>query len=172
MEATVSQAPRAREHGLLVHELPDEVLVYDLDRHRAHSLNSTAALVWRHCDGRTTPAQMAALLQRELSLPADEEAVWLVLRRLGRARLLQERVPPAAGATRRSRREVLRKLGIVGGAMLVTSILAPTAAQAQSGIRTNVCASMTPPCPGTACDVAGTHCVNSGSVGNPHCACL
>src|SRR2546423_15689116 len=43
-------APRARDARLVIQELPDELLVYDLERHRAHSLNRTAALVWRHCD--------------------------------------------------------------------------------------------------------------------------
>ena len=40
--------PRARTEGLVVTELPDELLVYDLERHRAHCLNPTAALVFKH----------------------------------------------------------------------------------------------------------------------------
>src|SRR5437763_9240292 len=108
LENMNSHAPRAREEGLLVQELPDETLVYDLNRHRAHSLNRTATLIWRHCDGRTTAAEMAALLQRELNLPADEEVVWMALRRLGRAHLLQERITPPADALRYSRRELVR----------------------------------------------------------------
>ena len=51
--------PRMREQGLVVDDLPDEVLVYDLDRHQAHCLNRTAALVWRHCDGQTTVKEIA-----------------------------------------------------------------------------------------------------------------
>ncbi|MBV9278705.1 MAG: hypothetical protein JOZ41_01360, partial [Chloroflexi bacterium] len=44
-------APRARKNGLIVRELEDEVLVYDLERHRAHCLNRAAGLVWKHADG-------------------------------------------------------------------------------------------------------------------------
>jgi hypothetical protein len=32
--------PLARKEGLVIQELPDEVLVYDLDRDRAHCLNA------------------------------------------------------------------------------------------------------------------------------------
>src|ERR671934_1982561 len=77
--------PGAREEGLVIQELPpEETLVYDLTRHRAHCLNQTAALVWRHCDGRTTLAEIAARLQAELGIAADEELVWLALDRLAK----------------------------------------------------------------------------------------
>ncbi len=39
------EAPRARTSGLVVKVLGDEVLVYDLARHRAHRLNHAAAAV-------------------------------------------------------------------------------------------------------------------------------
>jgi hypothetical protein len=135
--------PRAREDRLVVQELPEEMLVYDLDRHKAHCLNRTAALVWRHCDGQTTVAELATLLRKELKVPVDEAVVWLALERLGRAHLLQERVKPAPGAARLSRREVMQKLALVGGLSLlvpvVSSIVAPTAAQAASCVASNGC---------------------------------
>jgi hypothetical protein len=178
MEITGRQLAQAREEELLVHELPDETLVYDLSRHEAHSLNRTAALIWRHCDGKTTPAEMAALVQQELNLPADEDLVWIALRRLAKARLLRQRVTPPADAARLSRREVMRKLGMAGGLALVTSIVAPTAAQALScpgsgTLRSDDCVHNfnANNCPNVRCDNGGC-CVNSGSVGNPHCACL
>src|SRR6266849_515680 len=115
METADSRMPHAREAGLLTQELPDELLVYDLERHRAHSLNRTAALVWRHCDGKTSVAEIAGLLNRELSLPADEQVVWMALARLQRARLLQERVTVPGEGTSYSRRVVMRKLGLAGG---------------------------------------------------------
>ena len=43
--------PLARKEGLVIQELPVEVLVYDLDRDKAHCLNETAAMVWRKCNG-------------------------------------------------------------------------------------------------------------------------
>ena len=54
--------PIARKQGLVIQDLPDEVLVYDLDRDRAHCLNTTAAFVWQHCDGKSTVGEIAAKL--------------------------------------------------------------------------------------------------------------
>ena len=48
------QNPMARQNGLVVQEMPDEVLVYDLDTNKAHCLNQSAALVWKSCDGNNS----------------------------------------------------------------------------------------------------------------------
>ena len=132
--------PQVRKDGLVVKELPDEMLVYDLERHRAHCLNPTAALVWKHCDGRTSAKEIATLLQKELKAPPgkpgkiDEKLVWLALDRLGKAHLLEERLSPPPEGARFAHRELVRKLGLVGGLTvllpLVTSIVAPTPAEA------------------------------------------
>ena|SRR5438309_2950745 len=138
MEAIDRQAPLARNEGLVVQELPDEVLVYDLDRHRAHSLNRIAAMVWRHCDGKTSVAEMATLMNQDLGLPPDEELVWLALERLGRARLLRGRLTPPAKAPSPSRRALMRSLALAGGLSLVTSIIAPEAHAAGSACTKSV----------------------------------
>jgi hypothetical protein len=123
--------PQARNDSLLVHDLANETLVYDLKRHRAHSLNRSAALVWRHCDGRTTTAEMAALLERELNLPADEELVLFALKRLQRARLLGEPAVPFTDTANPSRRALVRRLGLAGSLVvlvpLIESLSAPPA---------------------------------------------
>lgn len=159
METTQEPMPQARDEGLVIQELDDEVLVYDLDRHRSHCLNRTAALVWRHCDGKTSIAKMSALLQRELSAPAGEEAVWLALDRLGRAHLLRERLPLPMNAARTSRRALVRKLALVGGLALISSIGVPTPAQAgatcvttcSNGKTGKCCCSNRKICDGTSC---------------------
>src|SRR5919204_202395 len=69
--------PHARTDQLVVSDVDDEVLVYDLARHRAHCLNRTTALVWRHCDGQTPVATLAARLQGELGAPIEAEVVWV-----------------------------------------------------------------------------------------------
>lgn len=130
MGKTEQFVPQARNEGLLVQELPDEVLVYDLDRHKAHCLNRTAAFIWKQCDGQTTVTEVARRLAKELGTPVAEEVVWLGLDQLGKARLLPERVAP--GGNRVSRRDVIRKIGVAAavGLPLITSIVAPTASQA------------------------------------------
>lgn len=120
----------ARRDDLVVQELQDEVLIYDLKRHKAVCLNKTAALVWNHCDGQTTVTKMAGLLQQEAGSPVHEDVVWYALDKLGRADLLEERLMPPDGVSL-SRRRMVRKLGL--GAMLaipaVISLVAPTVAQ-------------------------------------------
>lgn len=54
--------PQARTDDLVINELSDEVLVYDLQRDKAHCLNAAAASVWKQCDGRTTVAEIARRL--------------------------------------------------------------------------------------------------------------
>ena len=124
---------RARREDLVVQEMPDEVLVYDLKSYRAHCLNETAAFVWNHCDGKTSAPELAALMEKHWSKPVDEGVVWLALKQLSRAELLEERVVPNGDAMRASRRAVLRKLGAVAAMTpLVISIVAPTASAGAS----------------------------------------
>ena len=156
--------PRARQDELVVEELQDETLVYDLKSHNASCLNRTAALVWRRCDGRATVADVAALLQKELEIPADESVVWMALDRLGRAHLLSEPVALPADRTQYSRREVLRTLRRVAGISLllpmIDSIVAPLAAAQVSCVTLAQCQSF----PKTACGglpicgTSGTQC--------------
>jgi hypothetical protein len=127
MEAMDPKVPLARQEGLVVHELQDEVLVYDRQRHRAHSLNQVAALVWRHCDGKTSIRELSGLLHREMGLPCDEELVYLALDRLGRARLLEGRPSLPSGLPSSARRAVLRSAAMAGALAVVSSIVAPKA---------------------------------------------
>lgn len=153
--------PRMREHGLIIDELPDEVLVYDLDRHEAHCLNRTAALVWRRCDGKTRSGEIARRLQSELNQPFNEDLVWLALRQLNQIHLLAEPVdlpPKLAGI---SRRNVMRTLGIAAmvAAPLVTSVVAPTATEAATCAGNNQPCTSKACCSGFTCDPATKRCV-------------
>lgn len=125
--------PHARKEGLVVKELSGEVLVYDRERNKAHCLNSTAALVWEYCDGKTPVAQIARAIEGEINAPVDEDVIWLGIEQLSKTHLLRERAKqlpaPQAGV---SRREVMKRIGLAAAVALpvVTSIIAPTAAQA------------------------------------------
>lgn len=129
-----AHVPLARKEGLIVQELPDELLIYDLNRHDAYCLNRSAALVWKHCDGRKNVRQIARLLGAELPARVAEDLVWLTLDRLFKARLVVGRSVPSDRRTRVSRREVAQKLGMASLLALpvITSIVAPAAAQARS----------------------------------------
>jgi hypothetical protein len=125
--------PQARQHALTVRELADETLVYDQERHKAHCLNATAALVWRHCDGRTSPADLARIVAAELAIPSGEEVVALALEHLARRHLL-EQPPEHPGESRISRRETLKKLAIAAASLpIILTITTKAAAQSLSG---------------------------------------
>jgi Coenzyme PQQ synthesis protein D (PqqD) len=83
--------PRARTSQLITKEVAGEMLVYDRNSDKAHCLNPTAALIWSHCDGQTTVAEMAKLLAGELKTPVADEVVWFALDQLEKISLLQER---------------------------------------------------------------------------------
>jgi hypothetical protein len=123
--------PRVRKQGLVVTELPNELLVYDLERHKAHCLNPTAALVFKQCDGRKSVEQVARTLGKELDVAADERLVWLSLDRLARANLLEARPTPPLAAERYSRRELVRRVGLAAATLpVVATVLAPSPAEA------------------------------------------
>ena len=126
--------PVARTEGLHVEKLTDEVMVYDVARHKAHCLSPAAASVWRHCDGQKTAADLSLQLRKE-GIEADEEMVWMILDRLGKLELLQERMALPQGAIVSSRRELMKKVAVAGGMLflLTATIAAPTAARARSG---------------------------------------
>ena len=123
--------PRARRLGLIIRRVSGETLVYDEARHKAHCLNDAATLVWESCDGRSSAADAARRLQEHVDAAMDESAVRLAVQQLERAHLLEVGTAPRERGARLPRREVARKLGVAAlGLPLVSSILAPTAAQA------------------------------------------
>lgn len=140
------QTPKARTEGLVVKQLVDEVLVYDLRTHKAHCLNPASALVWNLCDGRRTISEIAALLSTEEEGLFTQEVVWLALNQLERFSLLEEKIEQPSSSILLSRRELAKRMGLVSVAALpfILSILAPEAAAAAtcfplgSGCNTNV----------------------------------
>lgn len=127
---------QARQDHLIVQEMGDETIIYDEQRDHIHRLNRTAALVWRHCDGQRTVADLVSVLRNELASTVDEEMVWLALDRLDKEHLLQEPLVRPASVMQITRRQMLRKAALVGGATLllpvVQSMVAPTPAMAMS----------------------------------------
>ena len=127
-----TQLPRVRTERLIVEDVLDEILVYDLDQNKAHSLNSTAAVVWRLCKRQATRAEAVEFLSQRLGPERGEAALDYGLVELEKALLLRDAV--ALGGAM-SRRAVMRKIGLTAavGLPIVTSLVAPAAVQSQSG---------------------------------------
>ena len=157
-EKAPNAKPIARKQGLVIQELPDEVLVYDLDRDRAHCLNQTAAFVWQRCNGRNTTAQIARTLGQQFDCTVDEKVVWLALDQLGRNHLL-DRQPILPAQMGMNRRAMVRALGLaaVVAVPVVTSIVAPTPAQAATCVgQGGTCSTPAECCPGLTQCTGGT----------------
>jgi hypothetical protein len=142
--------PQAKTVDLVVEALRDETLVYDLKRHKAHCLNRAAALVWAFCDGRTTVAATAAILEAQLPASATGDAlVRMGLEQLARAHLLVGGTVSRAPRPRYSRRAVLRALGVTGAAALlpplVETVVSPVSAEAASCLTPAQCRALIPP---------------------------
>lgn len=120
----------SRRQSLLIREIGPETLVYDLESFRATCLNREAAAVFAACDGKRPLPEIRARVSKRLGSEVDEAFVELAIDLLAREGLVE----PVAAPLFRERREMLRRMvaTLAVAFPVVTSILAPTAAEAQS----------------------------------------
>ncbi len=120
--------PVARQNGLVVQEMPDEVLVYDLDTNKAHCLNNSAALVWRACDGTNSVADIVRQFESNGAGKVTEDFVWLAIDQLNENNLLEGTVAPRFSG--QSRRQVLKTIGLASMVAIpvIASLVAPQSA--------------------------------------------
>lgn len=131
---SISFTPRARRDNLRVQLVADEVLVFDSQRDEAHVLNRPAAFVWQNADGTRTLAEIAQAMTVEFGTPADVQTVRYALEQLDKKHLLDGETRSPFTTPPLSRRQFLGRAA-AGAALLavVTSIVAPSPAHAQSG---------------------------------------
>lgn len=128
----MKKLPLPRSGELVFQEMDGEVLLYDVNIHKSYCLNETAALVWKNCDGKTPVAEFA----KKNGLP--EEMVLLALEQFDKENLLAEKFESPLPNDRVSRRRVLTAMGAMAVALpVVASLVAPTAAMAQSACTPN-----------------------------------
>jgi hypothetical protein len=150
--------PKARTEKLVVQDFNDELLVYDKQRHQAHCLNHTAALIWKQCNGRNSVAAISRHLEKQLGAEneIDERVIWYALRQFERDHLLQQKLDvPTTG--RMGRRQLIRVLGLTAivALPLVTSMASPDAGQATSCLGPGASCSSSIQCCNAVCN-AGT----------------
>ena len=118
------QKPLARTDGLLHTRLKDELVIYDMHRNKAHSLNCVATLVWENCDGQTSVQQLCEILTRELPERVDGQVVWLTLRELEKKHLLAERVGlPSDVISRREAAKRFGKIAVILFPLIVSTVV-------------------------------------------------
>jgi hypothetical protein len=139
--STEGAFPKARQDELIVERLADETLVYDRERDHVHCLGAVAGAVFDVCDGRRSVDDIQVLASERTGEPVDAGVVAEALRQLRARDLLLPgpalagpdlelvRVGPGEGL---SRRQMMAAGGALATLPLITTILAPTPASAQS----------------------------------------
>lgn len=129
------QNPKSRTKDLVMQELKDEVLLYDLKLNKAFCLNLPSAQIWQLCNGNYSVSDIRNELSQKLKKEITEDYVWLALDQLNSNNLLSNGSEIISDSNGLTRRAAIRKVGLATLMTLpiISSIVAPTAAHAQSG---------------------------------------
>ena len=114
----------ARKTGIVIQEVPDEVLVYDLDTNKAHCLNQTAAMIWKSCDGSRSITDIAKHVESLAGGNISDDFVWLAIDQLNENNLLEHEIASKFSGV--SRRDVIKRIGL--STMIAVPIIASLAA--------------------------------------------
>ncbi len=127
--------PHARRDGLRDERIGNDTVVHDSAHNRTHHLDPVAALLWRHCNGRTSITALARRLQSELGIAAGEERIWQELEHLEAAGLLREPLCRPDDEPAISRRELVGLLGRTSVLLLVAPAYFPSRSHAEPTVR-------------------------------------
>lgn len=123
-----STPPKGRKSSLVVQELNNEIMIYDMTENKALCLNETSAIVWQACDGNNTISEITRILTEKLGKSANEDLVWLAIEQLKKENLIENSNELKSPFLGMSRRDVIKKVGL--GTLIalpvVASIIAPT----------------------------------------------
>lgn len=127
-----SFCPKARNHELLIRDVDDEALVYDLITDKASCLDNLTTSVWKACDGKTDIESILDKLKGRDHKDSNIHLVWVAIDQLEQAGLLEEFNSPEWNKSRTSRREMFRMLGkgVIGALPVISTIsIQPALAQ-------------------------------------------
>lgn len=132
----INTLPAARNNDLVVQELGKELLIYDLQTHKAYQLNETSMIVFNACASQTSFDEL------KQKYKFTDDLIHLTLDRLKDENLIGNYNSQFAGI---SRREAIKKVGLATMIALpvIVGITAPAAAHAAS---TAACAQATEAC--------------------------
>ena len=140
--------PKCRTKDIIIKQLDDETLIYDLKTHEATCLNEAASAIYKDCDGSLSIEDLCDL--------HGEFETTTALAKFHKADLIEGGFDMPSLV---SRRDALRK--ITGGARLgmavasipaIATIAVPTAAQAASCVgEDGFCIENSDCCPGFTC---------------------
>lgn len=130
----MTDKPLSRQTDILVQDLENELLIYDLRINKAYCLNQTAALVFQLSDGTRTALEISDLLSKKLGTAVGEDFVQLALQGLEKENLTENNAESTDYFAGASRREIIKKVGLASMVAfpVIASVVAPNAASAQS----------------------------------------
>ncbi len=150
--------PKARTENLIIKELPDETLVYDLLTDKAHCLNETAARVWRNCDGKRTTSELCEALESESNQSVSVDLICLALDQLEKFDLIEDTAWRPAVLEGMKRRDLIRRIGVATVALPIIVSISASPANAQASLLA----------PGRCCGNP-TDCVSNSCTQQPTC---
>ncbi|MGB2751128.1 MAG: PqqD family protein [Pyrinomonadaceae bacterium] len=120
--------PKARTENLVIQQVGDETLVYDLTTNKAHCLNETAGFVWNRCTGDRSINEIANAVEVQFGHAVDADFVRLALKQLENESLLTEN--GFGSIVMPNRREAIKRIGLASAIVIpiVSSLLAPSRA--------------------------------------------
>ena len=153
----------SRTSNVVIQELTDEILIYDLSTYKAYCLNATSAMVWRLCDGNTI-SEIQGKISEQLGELVSEDFVRLALLQLKNEGLLESSRTIDNQLNGLSRRSAIRKLGFTSMVALpmISVLLTPSATMAQSILANGTACTSDPQC-------ASGNCFNSDLTGLTCC---
>jgi hypothetical protein len=164
VQSTYRPHARRNKDDVIIDNVGDEVIIYDLKNQHCYALNSMSATIWDLCDGQTTLPEMALVLKQANNL-SDEEATVVIdasLEQLIESELLVDdfshMVQSEASADRRT---LLKKLGGLISLPAISSIVMQPAL-AQISVNCLVCI-------GVVCQPGSERCYNPS---NGKCQCV
>ena len=154
--------PNARNENIVVRNIGDETLIYDLVSNRAFCLNATLAKVYSVCDGKITFEEFKSRHS------FTDDLIYFSLDELRRENLIKTDTQYQSPLALLTRREIAKRVGLstLIALPLITSLVAPNPAEAAS-LPGLPCATANQNCPfdgtftqGNCCD--GLRCLDNG----------
>lgn len=134
--------PIVRKNDLVIQQVDDELMIYDLAINKAFCLNKISYLVWQAADGNKSILEIADFVSKKLNSPVNEDLIWLALEQLKKENLIDKASLNLSPFKGMKRREIIKKVGLstLVALPLIMSLTTPTAAQsASSSTCSNTC---------------------------------
>ncbi len=126
--------PLARKTDIVVQDLDNEILIYDLRENKAFTLNETSATIWQLSKGDKTISEIADILSAKFNSQINDEFVFLAIEQFHKENLVENFDEMHGLFSGFSRRAIIKRVGFATAVALpmLFSVIAPSSISAQS----------------------------------------